>query len=266
MQTPSIRFVGDEQESSERRRSTMASSRSRRSSPAAPCLWLALAAVTLTVAHAEDKEDGGLTKVTAKTFLDIQIDGKPAGDGLSPGFLGRRSLKLQRISERSAQIQSKDTGEIRLNSEGQHLHFLGNAGEKGIGKDGKPLWYKGSLFHRIIPGFMIQGGDFANFNGTGVTSIYGAEFPDENFKLNHTHSGTLSMANYGKDSNGCQFFITTVKESELPKKLDGLHVVFGKVLDGLNVVHEIEAQGQASGVPKAKVVIVNSGQLHDDEL
>ncbi|CAL5040925.1 unnamed protein product [Urochloa decumbens] len=221
----------------------MASSRSRRSSPAAaPCLWLALAAVTLAVAHAEDKQDdGGLTKVTAKTFLDIQIDGKPAGR-IVAGVFG------ETVPKTAENFRALCTG------------------EKGIGKDGKPLWYKGSLFHRIIPGFMIQGGDFANFNGTGVTSIYGAEFPDENFKLNHTHSGTLSMANYGKDSNGCQFFITTVKESELPKKLDGLHVVFGKVLDGMDVVHEIEAQGQASGVPKAKVVIVNSGELHDDEL
>ncbi|CAN6215682.1 unnamed protein product [Urochloa humidicola] len=205
---------------------------STRSSPSAPCLWLVLAAVTLTLGHAAHKQNGGLRKVTAKTFLDIQIDGRPAGR-IVLGVFGETVPKT--------------------------------AGEKGIGKDGKPLWYKGSLFHRIIPGFMIQGGDFANFNGTGVTSIYGAEFPDENFKLNHTHTGTLSMANYGKDSNGCQFFITTVKESKLPKKLDGLHVVFGKVLDGMNVVRKIEAQGQATGVPKAKVVIVNSGELHANE-
>nr|CAB3471399.1 unnamed protein product [Digitaria exilis] len=102
---------------------------------------------------------------------------------------------------------------------------------------------------------MIQGGDFTNGNGTGGESIYGdAVFADENFKLNHTRAGTLSMANYGKDSNGSQFFITT--------KLDGLHVVFGKVVAGMHVVHKIEAQGQSTGVPKAKVVIVNSGQLH----
>ncbi|CAN6200560.1 unnamed protein product [Urochloa humidicola] len=219
----------------------MPSSRSRRTSPAAPCLWLALAAVTLTLAQAAQKQDGGLTKITAKTFLDIQIDGKPAGQIV----LGLYGDTVPKTAENFRALCT---------------------GEKGIGKEGKPLWYKGSLFHRIIPGFMIQGGDFTNFNGTGGESIYGAIFPDENFKLNHTHTGTLSMANYGEDSNGSQFFITTVKESKLPKKLDGIHVVFGKVLDGMNVVREIEAQGQATGVPKAKVVIVNSGQLHDDEL
>ncbi|AQK67032.1 Peptidyl-prolyl cis-trans isomerase CYP20-1 [Zea mays] len=109
---------------------------------------------------------------------------------------------------------------------------------------------------------MIQGGDFTNGNGTGGESIYGSTiFSDENFKHTHAKAGTLSMANYGPDSNGSQFFITTVDENRLPKKLDGRHVVFGKVVKGMDVVRKIEAEGQLTGVPKAKVVIANSGQL-----
>jgi len=130
-------------------------------------------------------------------------------------------------------------------------------GEKGIGKSGKPLHFKGSIFHRIIPEFMLQGGDFTNSDGTGGESIYGTKFPDENFKLKHTHPGLLSMANAGKNTNGSQFFITTVKTSWL----DGKHVVFGKVLEGLPLVSKIEALGNQSGKPKQVVKIVNCGQL-----
>ncbi|XP_066369244.1 uncharacterized protein [Miscanthus floridulus] len=204
---------------------------------AATCLWLALAAATLALAQAQGGSAADLEKVTAKTFFDIQIDGKPAGR-IVLGLFG------DTVPKTAENFRALCTG------------------EKGMAKSGKPLWYKGSTFHRIIPGFMIQGGDFTNGNGTGTESIYGSTiFPDENFKLNHTEAGMLSMANYGPDSNGSQFFITTVEENKLPKKLDGKHVVFGKVVEGMDVVRKIEAEGQATGVPKAKVAIVNSGQL-----
>merc|ERR1712060_34574 len=130
-------------------------------------------------------------------------------------------------------------------------------GEKGVGKAGKPLHFKGSTFHRIIPQFMIQGGDFTNGNGTGGESIYGMKFKDENFKLKHDEPFLLSMANAGPNTNGSQFFITTVKTAWL----DGRHTVFGKVLEGEEVVKRIEAQGSPNGKPKRSITIVDSGEL-----
>jgi peptidylprolyl isomerase len=134
-------------------------------------------------------------------------------------------------------------------------------GEKGNGKAGKPLHYKGCTFHRVIKDFMIQGGDFTNGDGTGGESIYGEKFADENFTIKHTSAGLLSMANAGPGTNGSQFFITSTNTPHL----DGKHVVFGHVVEGMDVVNQIEITEKGAGDrPAIDIVIEDCGEMPAD--
>jgi peptidylprolyl isomerase len=133
-------------------------------------------------------------------------------------------------------------------------------GEKGVGKKGKPLHFKGSKFHRIIPGFMCQGGDFTNGDGTGGESIYGERFDDETFEGKagrHAGGGILSMANAGKNTNASQFFICLGATPHLDRK----HVVFGQVLSGWDVVQKMAEVGSGSGGTSKPVLVAASGQV-----
>jgi len=167
-----------------------------------------------------------------RVFFDISLGGQPAG---------------RIVFELYAHVVPKTAENFRCLC----------TGEKGKGKSGKRLTFLGSSFHRIIPGFMCQGGDFTRGNGTGGESIYGEKFRDENFQMKHTHKGILSMANSGPNTNGSQFFICT----DSTPHLNGKHVVFGKVESGYDVVQKMERCGSRQGATSKKVEIQNCGEV-----
>jgi peptidylprolyl isomerase len=191
-----------------------------------------LAVASLSIASLAQAESPAKAKVTDMVFFDVEVDGQPAGRIV----LGLFGDDVPRTVKNFVVLAT---------------------GEAGNSKSGKPLHYKGSVFHRIIPEFMLQGGDFTRGDGTGGESIYGAKFADENFMYVHDAPGLLSMANAGPNTNGSQFFITTVPTPHL----DGRHVVFGRVVEGMDVVKKLEALGNFTGRTKGRIVIANCGKV-----
>ncbi|KAJ8641025.1 hypothetical protein MRB53_017719 [Persea americana] len=189
--------------------------------------------LSFSFSHRDENKVEQDPEITHRVYLDVDIDGQHAGR-IVIGLYG--------------QVVPKTVENFRALC----------TGEMGKGVSGKNLQYKGTPFHRIISGFMIQGGDTVHGDGRGSQSIYGSTFPDENFKIKHSHAGVVSMVNSGPNSNGSQFFITTVKASWL----DGEHVVFGKVIQGMDTVYAIEGgAGTYNGKPRKKVIIVDSGEI-----
>jgi len=193
-------------------------------------LMLGITVILLIICIASSQEQKKGPKVTDKVWFEIEIGGKIVGK-IEIGLFGKTVPKTVK-------------------------NFIGLATKHLTedSKDGTPVGYRGSIFHRVIKDFMIQGGDYTKMDGTGGKSIYGDKFPDENFKLKHYGAGWLSMANAGKDTNGSQFFLT-LKQTQW---LDGRHVVFGKVLKGMDIVRMVEkVQTDAKDRPMQGVIIVD---------
>ena len=170
-------------------------------------------------------------RLNPRVFFDVEIGGQKFGRIVMV-------LRADVVSRTAENFRCLCTGEKR-------------------GPDGTQLWFKGSVFHRVIPGFICHGGDFVDGTGANGVSIYGEAFADENFALKRVGAGVLAMANRGRDTNGSQFFINL----DAHPWLDGQHVVFGSVTSGMDVVKAIEFQGGVSGKPRSSIIIVDCGEL-----